>query len=499
MCKKLQKMGFKVVVILDPGIKIQEDYLPYEEGIASDHFIQYPDEEVYVGEVWPGKCHFPDFTKAETRTWWGDWINYYTEIGIAGFWNDMNEPSAWGQAIPPVVQFAFEGSPSSLKEARNVYGMQMARSTHEGAKRASDKRAFNLTRAGYSGIQRYAAVWTGDNIADDEHMLAGLRLINSMGLTGISNCGFDLGGFAGDASPALFARWISIAAFTPLFRGHSMINSRAAEPWAFGEEVEEISRNYLKLRYKLMPYIYSCMAESTRTGIPLNRSLAMHYTWDDKVYHLAFENQFLFGPNILVAPVASTKELTKVYLPEGKWYQFFEGSAFTGRQEVYAEAGLGELPVFVKAASVLCMQAPVNHSHETPKPVLHVHVFDGQENSSYVHYEDDGESYGYLQGEFYSRKFEFYGKESLLKIKPPQGVSASKYTQLKFYFYGLRQRPGLRVNGELQRIRRETVAHLEPISEFDPLPQAPKKHLKIENVITFTVPNDPEEIRIKWK
>jgi alpha-glucosidase len=499
MCRQLKKMGFNVVVILDPGIHIQPDYTPYLEGKSSSYFIKYPDGQDYTGEVWPGPCHFPDFTHPDVRQWWSQWIRFYTDQGISGFWNDMNEPSAWGQAIPPLVEFEFDGRKASLKEARNVYGFQMAKSTFEGAEKATKKRAFNLTRAGFSGIQRYAAVWTGDNVASDEHMLAGIRLINSMGLTGIANCGFDLGGFAGEASPALFARWISIAAFTPFFRGHSMINSRSAEPWTFGEEVEEISRNYLNLRYKLTPYIYAAFHQAVQSGIPLNRSLALFYPWDEHIYLPEFQNEFMFGPSLLVAPVSSDKNICKVYLPEGEWYQFFSGEKVKGKKWVYAPCEMGQLPVYAKAGSFICMQSVTQHLSEAPKSVLHIHVYPGKAGGSYTHYEDDGTSFAYQQDQFYSRNLEMTPGKKEVIIQQPKGRSKSKFKQLKFWFYGLRERPGIRVDGVQQRIKREKMAHLSPLSEFDPLPERSKMHEEISGVVSFSIPNTPSKIVIDWK
>lgn len=199
----------------------------------------------------------------------------------------------------------------------------MARSTNNGlANYHQGKRPFVLTRSGFAGIQRYAAVWTGDNVASDEHMLAGVRLVNSLGLGGISFAGYDIGGFVGNTQPKLFARWIAIATFCPLFRAHTMINSNASEPWAFGEEVEQISKNYIRLRYKLLPLIYTAFYRSYKSGIPLSKSLSIDYSFDDKVYHGAFENQYLFCEHLLVTAVESYKEITKIYLPEGTWYHF---------------------------------------------------------------------------------------------------------------------------------------------------------------------------------
>jgi alpha-glucosidase len=500
LSQKLKKMGFKLVVILDPGIKIDQDYLPYREGKRQDLFLKYPDGEDYAGDVWPGTCHFPDFSKFETRDWWANWVKYYTDLGIEGYWNDMNEPSAWGQHIPELVEFDMDDRKASLKEARNVYGLLMAKSTFEGSKEhLKGKRPFNLTRSGFSGIQRYAAVWTGDNIASDEHMLAGIRLVNSLGLTGISFSGFDLGGFAGESSPALFARWISIAAFTPFFRGHTIINSRDSEPWSYGEEVEEISRNYMKLRYRIMPYIYSAMYESTQNGMPLNRSLAFEHPFDEKIYFPAYQNQFLFGSSLLVVPVESSKEITKVYLPKGKWYQFFTDDEFEGGKEVYADCPIGQLPVYVKASSIIPMQGDETNLQKREGQTLFLHVYTGDENTNYHYFEDDGESYEYNQGHYYSRNFELKGADQKLILHKPKGTFRTRFKQVKIYFHGLRQRPGIRVNNTLQRLKRENLSHLKAISEFDPLPQHQSNHQEIKDLVSITLALNAEKLIITWK
>ena len=207
MIDTLKEMGFEVVIMCDPGIKIEEGYEPYDDGVAKNTFIKYPDGENYAGQVWPGWCHFPDFTNPTTREWWAQKFKDYVAIGVEGFWNDMNEIATWGNALPENIEFDFEGHKATARRGRNIFGFQMARSTYEGTKKLlNGNRPFNLTRSGFSGIQRYAAVWTGDNVAYDEHMMLGVKLVNSMGLTGIAFAGYDVGGFVGDASTKLFAR-----------------------------------------------------------------------------------------------------------------------------------------------------------------------------------------------------------------------------------------------------------------------------------------------------
>src|SRR5687768_3797255 len=355
---QLKQLGFNVVVMCDPGIKVEKNYQTYEDGMKQDVFIKYPDGKPYTGQVWPGWCHFPDFTRPETRLWWQDQFQEYVDQGVAGFWNDMNEIATWGNMLPENIEMDFEGEKSTLRRGRNIYGMQMARSSYEGAKSAmKNHRPFNLTRSGFSGIQRYSAVWTGDNVAYDEHMLLGVRLVSSMGLSGIAFAGYDVGGFVGDANTKLFARWISIGAFSPFFRGHSMINSRDSEPWSYGEEVEQISRNYIKFRYQLLPYLYSTFYEASNNGMPIQRTLAIDYTHDARIFEHQFQHQYLFGPSIMVIPVESNKEFVRVYFPKGNtWYSLYNGDKYNGNSDTILECPLHKLPVFVKSGAIIPMQ-----------------------------------------------------------------------------------------------------------------------------------------------
>jgi alpha-glucosidase len=201
MLDTLRSMGFHVVTIVDPGIKIDTGYVAHDEGVKNDYFIKYPDGRKYIGSVWPGRCYFPDFTSEPVRKWWGASFARLIEPGVEGFWNDMNEPAVWGQNIPDLVQVNYDGEQATMRQAHNIYGMEMARSTYEGSKALlGGKRPFVLTRAGYSGVQRYSAIWTGDNVPTDEHMMLGVRLVNSMGLAGMPFSGPDVGGFSGDAT-----------------------------------------------------------------------------------------------------------------------------------------------------------------------------------------------------------------------------------------------------------------------------------------------------------
>ena len=494
---RLKEKGFKVVVILDPGIKTEESYSPFREGLEQGLFVNYPDGKTYEAQVWPGWCAFPDFTNPATRSWWEEKMAFYTEAGVDGFWTDMNEPASWGQCTPNLLEFDFDGEKASHRKARNVFGMQMARSTQAGArKQAPKKRPFVLTRSGFAGIQRFAAAWTGDNVASEEHMLAGIRLVNSLGMSGVAFAGYDVGGFAGEASKGLFARWMSIAAFSPLYRAHSMINTKDAEPWAFGEEVEEISRNYLNFRYSLLPTIYSAFHQSTNNGLPLAASLAIHYPQDEAIYQTAFQNEYLFCDTFLVAPVESFREISKVYLPQGEWYYLYTDQKHQGSQVIYQDSPLNYLPVYVQAGKIFAQQSPTQHTGMAPDSTLILHLYRGSTGSTYTHYEDAGEGLDYLDGEFFSREIQYQPENGSLKIEQAKGQQSSQYAKIRLFFHGF-ESLNPQLNGTKQDLKSTDFAFLDKLTEFDPLPDQVHPYFQIKQLPYIEFTHTAAELVIK--
>ncbi|MFY7900656.1 MAG: glycoside hydrolase family 31 protein [Chitinophagaceae bacterium] len=439
MLTNMKQMGFDMVTIIDPGIKVEQGYKAYEEGVANNHFAKYPGGKTYIGHVWPGRCHFPDFTKKATRDWWGNsFKEAYTDNGIKGFWNDMNEPAAWGREFPNLIEFGDGVDKKTLFTVKNAYGLLMAKATYEGTKKLlNGQRPFTLTRAAYSGIQKYAAQWTGDNVSSDEHMLLGFRLLNSMGVSGIPYVGMDIGGFIGNPSPELFIRWLSLGVYSPLFRNHTHFGYNYREPWLFGEINTEKIRKILEQRYQLLPYLYASFYQSHTTGIPVNRMLPIHYTYEEAVYESKFENQFLFGDAILVAPCASTQTVTEVYFP-GKtaWYKMNGTTKFEGGSSAFVASPLEDLPVFVKAGSIVPMQSAVQHTKEKGDGILQLHVWQGNDNTTFTYYEDDGETYQYETGAYYLRTINYLPKQQQLLIGEKTGTYASKYQKVKVVLHG---------------------------------------------------------------
>ena len=498
MLAELKEMGFRVVVILDPGIKIEEGYEAYESGKGENVFITYPDKSLYRGQAWPGWCHFPDFTQKSSRSWWSGKVAKLAQTGVSGFWNDMNEPAVWGKHFPDLAQFSFENKETTHKEAHNVYGMQMSRATYEGARQGlNNQRPFVLTRAGFSGSQRYARVWTGDNVSNDEHIFVGCRLVNAMGLSGLSFTGNDIGGFIGESNPRLFMRWIALGAFHPLFRGHTMVNSRDAEPWAFGEEAEEVARNYISLRYRMLSYLYSLHFEASNTGLPPVRSLAFYFSSEWKIFQSPYDSQFLLGESLLIRPVASNDELVKVYLPAGKWYDLFTDKIYEGSEEHIIETPIDKLPVFARGGHLFTLQPQRQFTAQKVDGPLEIHLYAGEESQKYIHYEDDGVSYDYQEKKHLQLELDWNGPEQRLSLKPLEKGFKSPYQKLKIFLHGIDPQR-VKMNEKEVRIQQMDYRFVEPISNFDPWEWEKEDPKIIKNLPFVEIPYPNNDAVLSW-
>lgn len=459
MISELNKMNFNLVTIIDPGIKIEKGYKAYDEGVAGNHFAKYPGGHLYTGSVWPGRCHFPDFTKAATRKWWGNNFKAsHVDMGVKGFWNDMNEPAAWGREFPNLIEFGEVPDKATLYTVKNAYGLLMARSTYEGTRALMNgQRPFVLTRASYSGIQKFSAQWTGDNFASDDHMLLGQRLLNSMGVSGIPFTGMDVAGFMGDASAELYVRWMNLAIYSPLFRNHSEINSRSHEPWTYGEANTRFIRGLMEQRYKMMPYLYSTFYQAHTTGIPINRMLPINYTFDGNVYNDAFGNEFLFGDNMLVCPVDSKKTAAEVYLPSTgtRWYRFNGDDQYNGGHAYFVPSPLDNLPVFIKESAIIPMQSVVQSTREKGDGILYLHIWKGNTQNSFEYYEDDGNSFDYEKGAYYKRTISYLPQTNQLTFGKVDGKYQSKFNRIRLVLHGFENTHTITVNGKQVQLVKE--------------------------------------------
>ena len=405
MIRDLFREGFKIAVIVDPGIKQDPSYGAFRSGLTGDHFVKYPDGKLFIGKVWPGECAFPDFSNAPARQWWGDQFKILADAGVRGWWNDMNEPSVFDVPTKTVdlsVIHKDEGRMTTHAKNHNTYGMQMTQATYEGVKRLiPNERPFVLTRASYAGGHRYSAAWTGDNVASWEHLQMAVPMCLNLSISGQPFVGTDIGGFVGYPTGELFARWLQLGVFTPLMRAHSVINERNKEPWEYGPEFEAVNRRTIELRYRLLPYIYTTMKQASETGIPAMRPLVFEFPSDRE--YIWNEQEFMFGDHLLVAPVlwegATTRSLR---LPEGTWYDFWTGKRYEGKTRVTVDAPMDRIPIFVRGGVVIPLQPVMQYVGEKPLDPLTLVAFPGDQVTS-LYYEDDGISFAYEKGEYMER------------------------------------------------------------------------------------------------
>jgi len=404
---RLSQEGFKAVVINDPGVKVEEGYGIYDEGIRKGYFARTPEGEVYTNAVWPGEAVFPDFGNPAVRTWWGDNQQFLLDKGVRGIWNDMNEPASFKGPLPEDVVFTDEDREAAYREMHNVYGHLMAKAAYEGLKKLDGRRPFVITRACYAGSQKYATAWTGDNTSLWAHLQMAIPQLCNLGLSGMPFVGTDVGGFGADATPELMARWVQVGCFSPLFRNHSAAGTRRQEPWQFGQQVMEIYRKYVKLRYRWIPYLYDLFYEEERTGAPIMRPLVFHYEKDDTAK--TCNDEFMLGSRILVAPVVNQGMRKRmVYLPEGAWYDYWSHEKLTGPVWFVRDAPLDCCPIYVKAGTILPVMEEQSYVGEKTLDTLYLEVYPG-EGLSYDHYLDNGEDFDYRQGKYHH--YRFYGGE----------------------------------------------------------------------------------------
>ncbi len=442
MVKELADDGFKTIVIIDPGIKIDMDYSVFKEGLEKDYFCKRADGPYMKGKVWPGECYFPDFTKPEVREWWSNLFKELVEdIGVKGVWNDMNEPAVMdvpGKTFPDDVRHDYDGNPCSHRKAHNIYGMQMARATYQGLKKFSyPKRPFVITRAAYSGTQRYTSSWTGDNVATWDHLNIANLQAQRMAMSGFSFVGSDIGGFAEQPNGELYARWIQLGIFHPFCRTHSSGDHGDQEPWAFGDTITDVVRKFIELRYQLLPYLYTAFWRYADEGIPILKSLVL-YDQEDQQTHYR-NDEFIFGEKILVCPVNGPNQKgRRMYIPRGQWYNFWTDEVVKGGQEVWVDADLDSMPIFVSEGAIIPKYPIQQYVGEKiiDELILDVYYKEGKEES--MVYEDAGDGYDYIKGRYSLRNFKLHGKKDELIIQQHKsGKYVTTYKTFKLNLHGL--------------------------------------------------------------
>ena len=402
LVEALRADALRLVTIVDPGIKYEPGYAVFDAAVAGNHLCKTEGGAIYVGEVWPGRTAFPDFVKTETRRFWGELNARHVATGVAGIWNDMNEPATG--AVPPfAMRFDRDGEDHAHERYHNQYALLMAEGTREGLLRARpNERPFILSRAGFAGIQRVAAQWLGDNQATWEHLALAVRMALGMGVSGQPFVGSDIPGFAGEADRDLFARWVQYGALTPFCRFHKQTGHADHYPWSFGTEIEAIARRALKLRYRLLPYLYSAFMRATESGEPVQRPL--HFDFQDDPGSLRIEDEYMLGDALLVAPVLEPAVTHRdVYLPPGSWIDWHDGKTHLGKRRVSVETALDHIPIFARGGKVIPMYPRAPRSTLDPAPdCVELHAFTPAHDSltTSLLYEDDGVSFAFRDGAF---------------------------------------------------------------------------------------------------
>ncbi len=426
----LRRQGFRAIEIVDPAPKVDDNYWVYKEGAKGDHFLKKKEESVYVGVIWPGDSSFPDFTSEKARAWWGEMMARDLKMGIAGILTDMNEPTidqvplekGWipGPLDSDIV-FYDHGLKSPYAKNHNIYGMLMSAATRDGFLNFQpDERPFVITRATYAGGQRYAAQWTGDNLSTWEDLRASLRIVMSMGVSGLPFVGSDVGGFVGYPTPELYTRWLQAGVFHPFFWTHTLDPVRPLDPWTFGVQFEGLNRRNIELRYRLLPYLYNAFYQETQSGLPIVRPLFLEFPKDIAAMDstpAGQNNEFLFGEDLLVAPVVTEGETRrKTYLPEGTWYEFWTDRVYAGPITITVDAPLDRIPMFARAGAIIPTRQVVEFVDQAPIDPLTLEIYP-QDKSSREYYEDDGISYAYRKGVYLRKTLSVLDRKDSLAVK----------------------------------------------------------------------------------
>ena len=398
----LKEKGIRTITIIDPGVKVDEEYPVFKRGKEGNHFTKKLDGEMFIGAVWPGDSAFPDFSNKDCREWWKSELKkFISEHGMDGIWNDMNEPCVFNNDHKTMLETCLHNSDNGViehKEFHNRYGFEMSRCSKEAQEELHpNERGFSMTRATYAGGQRYSSVWTGDNMSLWSQMRMSISMNANLGISGFSFVGNDVSGFGLDSSEELFIRWMEMGPFIPIFRNHSNMYTRRQEPWAFGPRAEKIAKKSIELRYELLPYIYDLYYISHKEGLPIFRPMIMEYEKDMNLLNM--REQFMLGENMLVAPVLYEGERSKtVYLPKGSWFNYFTMEKLQGGKWYKLPCELDEILVFVKEGAIIpTYNKKFRNVKERPNNIL-LKVFG--ENAKGFHYNDDGHSMEYLEGKY---------------------------------------------------------------------------------------------------
>jgi alpha-glucosidase len=391
MIARLKQQGFRLMVIEEPYLTTRSRN--YAEALSKGYLAKRYDGSVYTFDFWPGQCALVDFSNPAACEWWTKKHRPLFEVGISGWWTDLNEPAKHFQDM------LHHGGSAPM--VHNLAAFSMHQSVFEAAQRyAPGQRTFVLSRSAFAGSQRYgASLWSGDVDMTFAALRKQVAVALNTGMAGFPLWGSDIGGFGfeGKCSPELYTRWFQFGAFSPLCRPHGD-QTELREPWQFGPEIEAVCKKYLNLRYRLLPYLYTALHHACTNGIPMMRPLVLEFPQDPVVFNLS--DEYMFGSEILVAPVVdegSTQR--KVYLPAGGWIDFWSEAAYVGPRWIEVSAPIDTLPLFVRQGGIIPCGPDVQYSSQSVLDPLTIEIYRGADRS-FTLYEDDGETSAYQNGDW---------------------------------------------------------------------------------------------------
>lgn len=404
-----------IIPILDPGVKRESGYFVYDQGVRDNHFCLTPEGQPFVGFVWPEATHFPDFSLKTVRTWWAGHVSRFAKLGFDGFWIDMNDP-ATGPVDARSMRFDRGRKPHA--SYHNQYALGMAQATRAGLEQAyPERRPFVISRSAHTSIARYAAVWTGDNFSNEAHLLRAIPTSLNLALSGVPFNGHDVPGFGGNATEDLAIRWYKAAFLFPFLRNHTCEHTRSQEPWAFSHKALRIIRHFIRLRYKLLPYLYNLFLAQEARGEAIMRPLFYDFEDTNNLCLAQIEDQFMLGPAILHAPCLKAAEKRRtVTLPGARWYDAIEGRWRRGGGRIAVDDGPETTPLFFREGSVVPMQRGERHSQLNDLSDVELHAFVGNRSSIFSYEFDEAEGYGYRQGQTTQLKFSIARRPGCLQL-----------------------------------------------------------------------------------
>lgn len=433
LCAEMRAKGIHLVPIIDAGVKIEDGYSVYEEGVENNHFCKDENGGDFIGSVWPGRVHFPDFLKPETRSWFGQKYSYLLELGADGFWNDMNEPAIFysERRLEDVIRrinelsrenmgvdgfFEFTGIVNGIsnnigdydrffhniggemiphRKVHNLYGFNMTRAAGEAfEKLVPEKRILMFSRSSYIGAHRYGGVWQGDNKSWWSHLLMNLQMMPSLNMAGFLFTGADTGGFGSDVTEDLMLRWLQLSVFTPLMRNHSAVGTRQQELYRF-DNCDDCKK-MVEIRYSLIPYIYSEYMKAVLKDEMMFRPLAFDFRDDEDAKNV--EDQLILGNEIMIAPVYKQNAVGRyVYLPEEMMLVRMRSTddfetKIMPKGHSYVRAELNELVFFIRSGKAIPFGKAKQNTSDIISADLSLIGFEGAE---YELYDDDGLSRTY--------------------------------------------------------------------------------------------------------